>query len=141
MSDAIPCPYCGKDAAFLESSAAVYSGRDYGPVYACIPCGAWVGCHPGTKRPLGRLADKSLRAAKQAAHSAFDPLWAAKMKRDGLNKGHARGKGYAWLAGQLGIEAKDCHIGMFDVDQCRRVVAICKPFSEKLKGERDGHDR
>ena len=29
---------------------------------------------------------------------------------------------YAWLAGQLGMKPQDCHIGMFDVDQCRAVV-------------------
>jgi hypothetical protein len=33
---------------------------------------------------------------------------------------------YRWLAEQMGITGDDCHIGMFDVAQCRRVVEICE---------------
>lgn len=126
------CDYCGREAAFLPSSAELYQGRDYGPAWACLPCGAWVGCHPDD-RPLGRLADKTLRTAKQAAHAAFDPLWRARMARDGLTQGKARGKGYKWLAAQMGLTRQECHIGMFDVAQCQRVVAICEPFARKLR--------
>lgn len=67
------CPYCERPAEFLASSARVYHGRDYGPVWACLPCAAWVGCHKGTTQPLGRLANAELRKAKMAAHAAFDP--------------------------------------------------------------------
>lgn len=119
------CPYCEKRSTFLASSASLYGGRDFGPVYACMPCGAWVGCHPGTTAPLGRLADSELRRAKQAAHAAFDPLWKRKMRRESVDKGVARNAGYAWLAEQLGIHRSECHIGMFDVATCARVVAIC----------------
>ena len=82
--------------------------------YLCRPCDAYVGCHPGTTEPLGRLANAELRKAKQAAHAAFDPKWkGGDMKRK---------EAYAWLATQLGIDFNDCHIGMFDVETCRRVV-------------------
>jgi hypothetical protein len=37
----------------------------------------------------------------------------------------ARGGRYKKLAELMGISKKECHIGMFDVDQCRRVVEIC----------------
>lgn len=104
------CPYCGSEAKLLGSSAPLYRGTDYGPVWLCSPCGAWVGCHPGSALPLGRLADASLRQAKMAAHAAFDPLWRRKMERDGLGKGHARSRAYQWLAGQLGVEREACHI-------------------------------
>ena len=67
-----PCPYCDGVIEFLSSSESIYHGRDYGPVYICKPCQAWVGCHRGTIKPLGRLADKELRRAKIAAHDAFD---------------------------------------------------------------------
>ena len=40
---------------------------------------------------------------------------------------------YKWLSEQLGMPRKDTHIGMFDVDQCKRVVEICKPY---LRGAR-----
>lgn len=38
----------------------------------------------------------------------------------------ARAQAYKWLASSLGIEPKNCHIGMFDVETCKKVVALCK---------------
>jgi len=66
---------------------------------------------------MGRLANAELRAAKTYAHRAFDGMW--------QGGGILRAKAYAWLAKQLGIEVKDCHIGMFDVPMCERVVQLC----------------
>lgn len=123
------CPYCDQPA-WLVPGIVIYPRG--GPAlrnkqyWRCAPCDAYVGCHDGTERPLGRLANAELRQAKQEAHAAFDPLWQAKMRRDGCSKGKARGAGYKWLADQLGIERRRCHIGMLDVDQCRRVVDICR---------------
>ena len=121
------CPYCDRKAEFHKSSAKFYRGHDYGPVWACVPCGAWVGCHKGTRRPLGRLADAELRRAKIAAHAAFDRLWKLKMKREGCSKNEARSAGYRWLSKQLGISPRETHIGMFHVEQCLRVVEVCRP--------------
>jgi zinc-finger-containing domain len=132
------CPYCGAGAALMASSADVYHGRDYGPLWACMPCGAWVGCHKGTDRPLGRLANKELREWKVKAHAAFDPLWKRKLEKRRQERGAdypqgaARGSGYKWLAEQLGIPQKDCHVGLFDVEMCKRVVKICTPYARKL---------
>lgn len=36
-----------------------------------------------------------------------------------------RRAGYRWLAARLGIPEDQCHIGMFDVAMCRRVIEIC----------------
>ena len=128
-----PCPYCGGVAKLFETSERFYHGTDFGPVWACVPCGAWVGCHRNSKKfaPLGRLATAELRTAKIGAHTAFDRLWKSKMRRDGCSKGEARSAGYRWLAEQLGIDPKDCHIGMMDVDQCRRVVTVCSQIGKK----------
>lgn len=120
------CAYCGAPAQLLADSSRIYHGRDFGPVWRCDPCEAHVGCHPGTVKPLGRLANAELRQAKAAAHAAFDPLWRAKIARTGCAKSRARGAGYAWLAAQMGVEVRDCHIGMFDVAQCVRVVEVCR---------------
>jgi len=122
--NAVLCPYCGKRAV-LTTSKEIY-GKDYGPVYLCKCKKEWayVGCHPGTTKPLGRLADAQLRAAKKGAHRVFDKLW----KRKGGN----RKKAYAWLAKQLDIPGKECHIGEMDVDLCMRVIEVCK---KKLHGE------
>lgn len=113
------CPYCGETSR-LTTGQEVYPKRSelhskY--FYVCTPCDARVGCHPGTITPLGRLADAKLRAAKSTAHHAFDALW-----RDGRQ---SRTAAYKWLAKQLGLKSEDCHIGMFDIAMCERVIALC----------------
>lgn len=133
MTEQPICPYCQRPARLHAMSNALYHGRDYGPAWVCSPCGAWVGCHPGTTNPLGRLADRDLRKAKQEAHAVFDPLWRAKQCRYDLTKRDARNQGYRWLAFRLGISRDACHIGMFDLETCRRVVEICKPHADKIK--------
>lgn len=127
------CPYCGAQAQLFTSSARFYQGRDFGPVWACLPCEAWVGCHPRTTTPLGRLADRELRRAKIRAHDAFDALWRAKQAREQISKGAARRAGYRWLAEQLQIDPAECHVGMMDVDRCEQVVALCRPYVERLR--------
>ena len=49
---AILCPYCGKPATLLEDSSPIYRGTNFGPVFICWPCEAWVGVHKGTHKPL-----------------------------------------------------------------------------------------
>ena len=129
------CPYCGKETVYVDSSR-VY-GRSYGMIYMCKPCDAYVGVHKGADTSLGRLANKELREAKKQAHHYFDQI-----ARTGLiNKIWTRyipgmsnrSKAYKWLAIQLCIKEKYCHIGMMDLDQCRRVVEICKPFTTDNK--------
>lgn len=119
------CPYCGARSAYIESSAEVYHGRDYGPLYICRPCQAWVGVHKGTTKPLGRLADATLRTAKQRVHAAFDPLWVQYWRAYTHTEERSSGmrvaqrlRCYAWLADELGIPVAECHIGMFDVALC-----------------------
>lgn len=133
------CPYCNSIAT-LESSTRVYFGRDFGLLYLCSnypECDAYVGVHKGTTRPLGRLANEELRHWKKKAHAAFDPLWKLKLikrkreRGEGYKKVYARGSGYKWLAEKLGIDFRDCHIGMFNVDMCKRVVEICEPYLRK----------
>jgi hypothetical protein len=92
--------------------------------WRCAPCVAWVGCHKGTTKPLGRLANARLRQAKMDAHAAFDPLWKFHTFKDGYQT-MTRNAAYAWLAEQLGIELVDCHIGLMNLEQCRKVVEIC----------------
>lgn len=130
---ALLCPYCDQPASLVAGRAIYPYSRDLAtkPYWFCAPCKAWVGCHDGTTRPLGRLANAELRSWKQAVHAAFDPLWQAKMRRDGCTKGKARGAGYKWLAEQLGIDRKRCHVGMFDVATCRRAVEICSAIGKR----------
>jgi hypothetical protein len=123
------CPYCGAVAELADSS--VIYGESYGKVWICPDyprCDSFVGCHGGTDKPLGRMANRELRTAKKAAHTAFDALWRAKIKQQGCPKAFARGAGYRWLSKQLGVPVQECHIGMFDVALCQQVVQVCKPY-------------
>lgn len=116
------CPYCGEHAE-LVGGHVVYPHRPDLRArwfWLCRPCGAYVGCHKGTISPLGRLANAELRAAKIVAHAAFDRLW------NGTNL--RRKDAYRMLAHRMGIPAEECHIGMFDAEQCRRVIDVCKTF-------------
>src|ERR1043165_2750784 len=123
----VTCPYCNSPAQ-LVTGVAIYPHRSdlhEKKFYLCPPCGAWVGCHHSTNQPLGRLANAELRQANIAAHAAFDRLW----KQTTPTGTFDRSAAYQWLADQLGVPRSECHIGMFDVEQCRLVVAICK-FSQ-----------
>lgn len=134
------CPYCNK-TAYLVTGAKVYPHRKdlYSKnFFACLgTCQAWVGCHPGSKQPLGRLANAQLRSLKQATHAAFDPLWQL--------GGFDRSGAYAWLAQQLNISVEECHIGMFCEQRCEQAIAVCnhrrKVFLEqKLSAPRQTDD-
>ena len=57
-----------------------------------------------------------LARARQAAHRAFDPLWqSGKMTRSNA---------YTELARRLNLTKAECHMVLFDVATCRRVVEM-----------------
>jgi ssDNA-binding Zn-finger/Zn-ribbon topoisomerase 1 len=117
----LTCPYCGAKAKLVDS-IAIYKTRSYGMLYVCTNypnCDAYVGCHPNTIQPLGRLADHNLRIRKHNAHSIFDTLW------KGNKRIMTRTKAYEWLSSELNIPIEECHIGMFDITQCKKVVEVC----------------
>lgn len=122
------CPYCGRTAAFKDSS--VIYGRSYGRVWICPGwpgCDSYVGVHRGTRIPLGRMANAELREAKKNAHAVFDGWWKA--------RGMKRSKAYKALAEMLGIRMSDCHIGMFDVQQCCDVLRVINERKETDHGQ------
>lgn len=123
------CPYCFKPTEHV-SDVEVYS-KSYGRmIYICRGCDSYVGCHKGSPLDsLGRLANKELRDAKIEAHYFFDYLWNKKIAM-GFDKKQARGLAYKWLAEQMRLSTEGCHIGYFNVEECKRVVEICKPFKK-----------
>lgn len=136
----VVCPYCDGAAEFFQSSAHFFGGHDYGPLWACLPCHAWVGVHRDTRRPLGRLADEQTRRLRTEAHRYFDHLWHRKLgdlspqkRRLGVTLKAARAAAYEWLGQRLGMTRAECHIGLFDAEQCREVIAVCKPFYNPAK--------
>lgn len=112
------CPYCGNVVELIKRGFYKRPDLRDKPRWVCKPCGAHVGCHPGTFVPLGTLANAELRAARHAAHTAFDPLW----KEGNISRSQA----YAWLSRKLRITVRECHIGYSSVEQCRRIVALCE---------------
>lgn len=92
--------------------------------WRCRRCFAYCGVHAGTLKALGTPAGITTRRAREAAHAAFDPMWEKRVRLSGLSKSVAWGRGYKWLAVQLGIPAKDCHIGQMDAATARRVVEV-----------------
>lgn len=117
------CPYC-KGISEMIKSKEIY-GKDYGWLYICKPCDAYVGCHKNSKRPLGRLANKNLRKLKNEAHRYFDKIWKLKILD--------RTKAYNWLSEQLNIPFDYTHIGMFSEKTCRAVVEISKTILNDIR--------
>ena len=103
------CRYCGRPAK-LASGYEVYPHRvdlHSKKFWVCFVCDARVGCHEGTTRPLGELANSELRDYRMRAHDEFDYIW-----KSGYM---SRGQAYRWLASKLRIPREKCHIGKFDV--------------------------
>ena len=122
----VACDYCGRPAQLVKGDAIYPHRPDLYKLkfWQCKPCDAYVGCHKRNPRmqllgvePLGRLANAELRAAKKAAHAAFDQLW--------KDEHMSRTAAYAWLSRTLNIEPSKCHIGMMDIADCNRVVGAC----------------
>ena len=119
------CPYCGRKPELINSRE-IY-GIECGLVWICKPCQAYVGVHKGTEKPLGRLAKKNLRDAKKEAHKWFDQLW------QGKGASFTRKEAYQASSERLKIDKDYTHIGMFNIQTCRRVVEISKEILENLK--------
>jgi len=115
------CPYCSRPSRRVTGVDLYPHRADLADkfFYRCLPCDAMVGCHPGTDKSLGRLANAELRHWKMRAHAAFDPHW--------KNGEMSRKAAYKRLADRLGISEEVCHIGMMDVAMCQRVVRLCTP--------------
>lgn len=109
------CPYCNKAAAFVTSQQ--FYGRDFGcNIYWCEPCGAYTTTHGHTDRPKGTLAKRELRELRKQAHAKFDPYW---------KSGHmTRKEAYKWLQQIMGLNKNEAHIGMFNEDQCKKLIEL-----------------
>lgn len=98
---------CPVHRVLLESEETVYGLRWQCPVDGCTVA-LWNG---STSTP----ADQKTRDARRTAHEAFDVLWR------GPGAPFTRSGAYRWLRGELGLTREECHIGMFDFEQCRQV--------------------
>ncbi|WP_436659778.1 zinc-finger-containing protein [Acinetobacter sp. P1(2025)] len=120
----IRCQYCNQKAQPVHGSE-LYAEKNplsKNMFYACLGCDAWVGMHKHSRKPFGSLANKELRNKRVVAHTLLDPLWARLIEQFKLPKPQARTLIYTWLSQKMGIPFEDCHIGMFDVEQCNMAM-------------------
>lgn len=117
------CRYCG-GVIRLAPARKIYGastdrlGLAGENIYLCQNCNARVGCHKGTNRPLGNVANEVLRLKRRETHQVFDQYW--------QSSGLSRTKAYKWLTGQMNLPEKNAHIGGFEMDQCQQVIDLCE---------------
>lgn len=113
------CIECGGSPKAVMGDK-IYPGRPdlHGKQFWLCQCGAYVGSHQRTGKPLGSPAGPVTRTARMKAHDVFDKIW--------RNKEMGRHKAYRWLAKQMGIAVAQCHIGFMTAQQALQVVEICK---------------
>ncbi len=117
------CRYCGGVIRLVpaESIYGIAAAKRLGllgeKIYQCQNCNARVGCHKGTARPLGNVANETLRMKRMETHQIFDAYW--------REKGMSRTAAYRWLANRLHRPVQKTHIGSFEMDECQRVINLC----------------
>ena len=111
------CQYCGFHAELVTGKVIYPHRKDLSHLnfWLCEQDNAYVGCHNGTEKPFGTLANKELRNLRKEAHLRFDTTWEFRTR--------TRSEAYKDLAKYLSINKKDCHIGMFSLENCYRVIA------------------
>lgn len=119
------CRYCGGRVILTPTSAVYGNGNDN--IYLCTNCNAYVGCHRGTNKPLGKLANTVLRLKRQETHVVFDGFWRA--------QGWTRKQAYAWLARAMRLDADDAHIACFEMDDCEQAIELCRHYKPAEKKE------
>jgi len=117
------CPYCD-GIPQLKSSLEVYK-KDFGNIWMCPKCRAYVGCHKDTDRAKGFLANEEYRKARREAHSLFDRVW--------KNREMTRSEAYERMAAILGIQKEDAHIAQLNLDQLQKLIRCLKLRNESKK--------
>ena len=119
------CPYDGAEAELIKKEKMYGSHYRFGYMWVCKnypECDSYVGCHGNSVRPLGHLANHELRWWRRKAHFEFDKLW----KREKIDRVEA----YKQLSEKMDISRNECHIGMFGIEQCKKVIEICTLWNE-----------
>ena len=130
QNNAPRCPYCGSHS-ILKSADGIYRRNDQNTMlYVCSrfpACDSYVRVHPGTKIPVGTMANRELRALRNEAHRNFDQLH----KRGLMSKEDA----YHWLASVLAAPLGQAHIGYLGEYYCRQVIEESKKVLDLRKNK------
>ena len=131
------CPYCCSPI-ILRSADGIYRENSSNTMlYACTrypACDAYVRVIPGSKNPVGTMANGPLRALRKEAHQYFDRL-----HQTGIM---SRKEAYEWLAGMLQTPLSQTHIGYLGEYYCQRVIEESKRLLDnrrKVHGERPAY--
>ncbi len=119
------CCACERDVrAALVTGEVVYphrpdlAGKNF---WRCPTCGAYVGCHPGSTRPLGNLPTPELRRARGHIHAVLDPLWKGRC--------FSRDKIYAEISRRIG---REYHTGEIKtIEEARDVWRIVRGIERR----------
>ena len=122
------CPYC-KSTITLRSADGIYKENSAGThLYVCSrypECDAYVRVLPGTSKPVGSMANGSLRALRTEAHRHFDQLHLTGLM--------TRNEAYFWLASMLQAPLSQAHIGYLGDYYCRQVIEESKRILENRR--------
>ena len=115
------CRYCGGvirlvPAETVYGSSANRLEKRNEKIYQCQNCNARVGCHRGTNRPFGNVANEVLRLKRIETHQAFDSFW--------KQRHMSRTAAYKWLAEKMDLPMETAHIGGFEMDQCQKAIDL-----------------
>ena len=122
------CRYCGGVIRLVPAKKIYGASTDRlgltdENIYLCQNCNARVGCHKGTNRPLGNVANEVLRLKRRETHQVFDALW--------KELGMSRTQAYKWLANRMELSERNAHIGGFEMEQCQRLISLCHHTGDK----------
>lgn len=114
---AMRCPYCG-GSVILKSADGIYkNNKDGAMLYVCShypECDTYVRVRPGTRIPMGTMADGKLRTLRIATHRQFDKLY-----KQGFM---TRKEAYMWLAHIIDAPLSQAHIGYLSEYYCNVVM-------------------
>ena len=88
--------------------------------YECMDCHAKVGCHRGTKTPMGTTANKEMRILRRKCHEIFDSMW---------QNGYQRAMLYRKLSDKMGMPPKKCHFAKMNIEELRRAIHILRNWN------------
>lgn len=117
------CQYCKKETELVDSE--IIYGKNFGMIYLCKGCNAYVGTYTNTIRALGSVANENLRTIRKQTHKVFDKLW---NNVDGKNWFKSRQEAYNWLAVKMEKNVRLTHIAMFREKECKKVIDISSNF-------------
>ena len=126
----IRCCYCGASVTLRSAEGIIPKFKPGTMLYVCRnypACDSYVKVHPGTKLPMGSLANRELRTLRRKAHYQFDQLY-----KTGFM---SREDAYEWLAAVLGLPMGMAHIGQLGPYYCQQVIDESKKLLQAQKGK------